>query len=156
MPRIVLPWLSIRLILSVWKQYLLRHMPLLAPLHWKSRSLKPALAAKSMPLLQSLIALMRSSLDPTVFLISEECSLHCGRVDELRNKPCGYVRVLPSLPQRHQPLVILDAVARGTGPDGIGDEARGQMPVMLLDHARVGMPEILRHDHERHAIHHCV
>jgi hypothetical protein len=61
-----------------------------------------------------------------------------------------------ALPQRHCPLVILDPVSRGTGSNRIGDEARCQMPVMFLDHPRIGVSKVLRHHHERRAIHHCV
>ena len=57
------------------------------------------------------------------------------------------------LPQRHHPLVVLDAVARSTGPNRIGDEARGKMAVMLLDHAGVGVPQVLRHHQQRRAVH---
>ena len=57
------------------------------------------------------------------------------------------------LPQRHNPLVALDAVARGTGSNRIGDKARGKMAVMPLDHAAVGVPQVLRHHQQRRAIH---
>jgi hypothetical protein len=54
------------------------------------------------------------------------------------------------LPQRHHlALVVFDAVARGAGPNRIGDEARRQMPVVLLDHPRIGVPQILRHHQQR-------
>ena len=35
------------------------------------------------------------------------------------------------LPQRHHPLVILDAIARRAGPDRLGDEAWGKMAVQI-------------------------
>src|SRR5262245_66222977 len=30
------------------------------------------------------------------------------------------------------------------------------MPVVLLDHPRIGMPKVLSHHQQRHAVHHCV
>jgi hypothetical protein len=48
------------------------------------------------------------------------------------------------LSQRHHSLLIPDAVAWGTGLDGIGDKARCQMSVMLFDHPRIGVPKVLR------------
>src|SRR5215831_11910213 len=50
------------------------------------------------------------------------------------------------LPQRHHSLVILDLVARGIGSDRLGNEARRQVAVMLLDHAGVAVAEIARQD----------
>jgi hypothetical protein len=60
------------------------------------------------------------------------------------------------LPQWRHRLVILDPVSRGTGSNRIRDKARCQMPVMPLDHPRIGVSKVLRHDHQRHAVHHCV
>ena len=57
------------------------------------------------------------------------------------------------LPQRHHPLVALDAVARGTGSNRIGDKARGKMAIMPLDHAAVGVTQVLRHHQQRRAVH---
>src|SRR5262249_45617021 len=38
-------------------------------------------------------------------------------------------------------------------PESARDEARRQMPVVLLDHPRVGVPEVLRHYQQRRAVH---
>jgi hypothetical protein len=70
--------------------------------------------------------------------------------------PLSGVSGLPpraELPQRHDlALVILDTVPWGTGLDGIGDEARCQMPIMLLNHPGIGVPEVLRHYQQRRAV----
>src|SRR5262249_35536270 len=68
------------------------------------------------------------------------------------------VRFAPraELPQRHDLLVVLDLVARSIGSDRLGNEARRQVAVMLLDHAGVAVAEIARHHHQRRAVHHGV
>jgi hypothetical protein len=60
----------------------------------------------------------------------------------------------PGSPQRHDPLAGLDAVDRRARADGFGDEARGQMTVVVLDHPRILVPKVLRHDQQRHSGHH--
>jgi hypothetical protein len=42
---------------------------------------------------------------------------------------------------------------RDAGPERVGDVARCQMSVRLLDHARVGVARILRGGQERHVGH---
>src|SRR5262245_58236931 len=64
-----------------------------------------------------------------------------------------FFAMLSWLPQRHHPLVGLDTIARGAGPDRVGDEARGQVAVVLLDHPRIDVPEVLRHHQQRRAVH---
>jgi hypothetical protein len=55
--------------------------------------------------------------------------------------------------QGHNGRIRCSSEARRASTDGVGDVARGQMAVMFLDHSGVGVPEILRHYHQRHAIH---
>src|SRR5215469_16667952 len=49
---------------------------------------------------------------------------------------------------------VIDGEARRGLANGLGDEARREMSVVPLHHARVAVPKVLRHDHKRHAVHH--
>src|SRR4029453_17620424 len=48
----------------------------------------------------------------------------------------------------------LEPEAWRTSSDGVSDVRRRQMTVMLLDHARVTVTEVLSDDHRRNAVHH--
>ena len=46
--------------------------------------------------------------------------------------------------------------SRRAQTDSVSDVAGSQVPVMLFDHPRVGVTQVLRHHQQRHAIHDCV
>ncbi len=54
---------------------------------------------------------------------------------------------------RHNFPVILHAIARRASADRVSNEGRRQMAVMVLHHARVFVTQVLRDNHQRHAIH---
>ena len=45
------------------------------------------------------------------------------------------------------------AAARGMGPDRLGGEVVGHVPVVLFDHPRARMPKVPGHQHQRHSLH---
>ena len=50
-------------------------------------------------------------------------------------------------------LDCIDDAQRRCGADRFANVTGREMSVVLLDHASVGMTEITRHDHQRHAVH---
>ena len=107
------------------------------------------------------------SIRPTVFLI--HTALHCEVFDYLvqahsqifafcvspASRARRYPRLLPCSvsPKRSQPRVGLKPELRRARPDRISNITRREMAIMLLDHSRIGVAEILRNHQQRHAIH---
>src|ERR1700677_3551775 len=72
-----------------------------------------------------------------------------------RRAALGSLRRSPSSPGPREWLdVCLDRPKPWyRGPDRVGDIRGRQMPVMLLNHARIGMTKVLRDDEQRRTIH---
>jgi hypothetical protein len=58
--------------------------------------------------------------------------------------------------ERHDCRIGHEAEARRTGTDGVGHKRRRKVSVVALNHPRVRVAKVLRHDQEGRPIHHRV